>query len=311
MKNIVSIILFLVLITPNGLSQELRLVDSIVTSYPSSGQTVKKLSKRINSSFKSDLEKVRAIYTWIALNVSYDIKESGKYNYTNFDEEERLVKDIKQTKKLSKRVISKRKAVCEGYASLFHELCIATGLESEIVLGNAKTNISQIGNSNRYNHAWNIVQIDNSKYLFDVTWDAIYEFKPNVTYRYFMTNPRIFIKNHFPKSSINQLIDKPVSQTAYANWPLFHMTSSTEEFEISPIQGILSKKENVNFEIRTINDTHLTSAGYSIGKQFVNVTDLINQNGNSINFSVEKEKLTNSKLTIFMNNKSVASYKLK
>ncbi|MDO5714428.1 MAG: transglutaminase domain-containing protein [Tissierellia bacterium] len=57
--------------------------------------------------------------------------------------------------------------VCEAYAYLFYKMALATGLEAIVVRGIAQPDSESSG----FNHAWNMVKVDNIWYYIDLTWD--------------------------------------------------------------------------------------------------------------------------------------------
>lgn len=120
-----------------------------------------KLATTLTKPWKTELEKVRAIFMWINKNVSYDYVglENGNRTYE--------VKDV----------LAKRKGVCEGYANLFRYLCEKANIKCYKISGETP----------RGAHAWNTVRIDNKWYLLDATWGL----------NYFLMNPDIFIKEHY------------------------------------------------------------------------------------------------------------------
>ncbi len=153
-------------------SQDYQRVDEIVSKYPNRFSSPTKLAEEISADFNTDLDKVRAVFFWIADNVQYNLEERNKYNYEYGDKEEYLRKEKKYIDRLSKRVVSKGVAVCEGYSTLFTEVCTALGITSKTVSGASKTTFRDIGKRFHTDHAWNIVEIDKKPYLVDVTWGA-------------------------------------------------------------------------------------------------------------------------------------------
>ena len=53
-------------------SQKISEVDKIVAKYPKSFDSTEELAQKIDKDFKSDYDKARAIYSWIAFNIKYD-----------------------------------------------------------------------------------------------------------------------------------------------------------------------------------------------------------------------------------------------
>lgn len=80
-------------------------------------------------------------------------------------------------------------AVCDGYTEALHTLLQLAGIDSRIVVGEAKSQDGWVG------HAWLIVHIDNHYYHVDVTWadpdqgDLIY-------YDYFLASDLKFFEDH-------------------------------------------------------------------------------------------------------------------
>ena len=72
-KKIIFTILFSLFFLNLSLAQKYNAIDSIVLKYPDFGST-EKLAERIQKDFISEHDKARAIYSWIALNLNYDVK---------------------------------------------------------------------------------------------------------------------------------------------------------------------------------------------------------------------------------------------
>ncbi len=244
------ILFYLLFFVPLFLSsQDFKRVDSLIYTYPKSFSSPSGLAKLISKDFNTELNRVRAIYIWIANNVSYDPKESSKFGYEFGSREEFLKKEKKHNEKLSKRVISKGQAVCEGYATLFTELSKELNIKSKVVSGSSKTKVSDIGKRFYADHAWNVVEIDKKLYLVDATWSAgSYDdgFIKELNTFYFMTPPELFIKDHYPEYFEHALLDKKIEREVFLNSPLIH----NHEYELlSPQRGLIKKSDGkVNFK---------------------------------------------------------------
>lgn len=90
-------------------------------------------------------EKIEKIYNYVCKRVSYDYDTSG--NTGKFSAYNALVK---------------KKAVCQGYASLIYRMMRQAGVECRVIKGT----------SNGVAHSWNIVRIGQKYYNIDATWDA-------------------------------------------------------------------------------------------------------------------------------------------
>ncbi len=117
-----------------------------------------RLAMTLTRNVKSDTEKVRIIHDWIANNIKYDVKKWLSYSYAHVS---------------TKKILWKRKAICEGYSELFAEMCKAAGVNCVIVPGYDKDISVNVGDNFYFDeHAWNAVEVENGWKLVDVCWDA-------------------------------------------------------------------------------------------------------------------------------------------
>lgn len=162
---------------------------------------------------KTEIEKVRVLFTWIATHIKYDDKAYNSGEYPDYTAE---------------YVLSNRKAICEGYSNLFKALCNEAGIEAEKISGYAKGYGYKVGEKfTESNHAWNAVKIENKWRLFDVTWASGFgtnkngkmvsklEFDPF----WFDVHPKAFLFTHLPVESKWQLTGSPVSLDKYERLP--------------------------------------------------------------------------------------------
>jgi transglutaminase/protease-like cytokinesis protein 3 len=179
--------------------------------------TVDSLAKKIELSYQTDLEKARAIFSWIAQHIFYNtgVFNAGKgYHPVKFvldpDDTVSSKSAIEQT---AERVFKRRIAVCDGYAKLFKTLCDYAGVECEVILGYGKCYLEK-DTKFRTNHTWNAVKIDSNWYLLDVTWASGYvsfanEFVQHLDESYFLTPPQQFILDHYPEDLQWALLERP------------------------------------------------------------------------------------------------------
>jgi len=71
---VVLLIIILSFINTSAFSNNFEKTDRIVKNYPHSISNPNQLAKLINRDFEMPEDKARAIYTWIATNIVYDIK---------------------------------------------------------------------------------------------------------------------------------------------------------------------------------------------------------------------------------------------
>lgn len=181
----------------------------------------------ISSNFKTDLEKLRAIFIWIASNVQYDIDNMFAIDFYE-KEGDKIVK-----------VLKTKKGICGDYAALFKEISLKTGIHSLVVTGYTRQN----GFTDYIPHAWNAAMIDSSWFLFDATWGSGYvnggKFYKKINSNYFKAQPGVFIKSHMPFDYLWQFLKYPVSNQEFIegkflqnkNKSLFNFTDSIEVFK--------------------------------------------------------------------------------
>ena len=98
----------------------------------------------------SDKKKIDTIYSYITSNIKYD--------YDNLNREDYYLHYTAYA------ALVQKKAVCEGYAVLFYRLAETCGIDARVITGHATHNNEA--------HGWNIVNLGNSYYYLDSTWDA-------------------------------------------------------------------------------------------------------------------------------------------
>jgi len=165
------------------------------------------LANYLTSPFHTEIEKARAIFTWITDNIAYDSSSffAGRIQPSD-----------------PKITLNQRKATCGGYSALFYELAGLAGLEAVIIRGHSKGyGFDQMTDSFTSNHEWNAVKIDGYWKLLDTTWGAGAISHEDGTFIkrfedfFFLTNPQHLIHTHFPEDSSWQLLHPPVSLDHY------------------------------------------------------------------------------------------------
>ena len=246
---------FILIFIPIGLfSQQFDKVDSYVETFsPDKSLTLDKLTKKLTKPFSHDIEKVRAIYDWIANNIEYD--------YVNFRN-----KTVTSIQVQPESVYKDRKAVCAGYSNLFKSMLDLCNIESEVVSGYARNDIETIF-INESNHAWNSVKINNKWYLFDATW-ARDTLNNKVNYFYFQTDPKIFILNHYPTDYHWSLLRTKISLDDFMKFPvytnLFHELNFTEA--ISKKGYFKAQNDTVTINIKPRFECLLLTRLYDLDK---------------------------------------------
>ncbi|MCC6727272.1 MAG: hypothetical protein IT258_22395 [Saprospiraceae bacterium] len=141
-------------------SNPFKSIDSKARNCSSKSENnIDSLANYLASISNNDIEKARAIYIWLTDNIRYD-----DYAYNNNLES-----------KTAEEVLADRKAVCDGFSSLFLVLGEKMGLEIRKVAGYAK-GYGYVPNEqfNDTDHAWNIIKINGVWRIFDATWGQGY-----------------------------------------------------------------------------------------------------------------------------------------
>ena len=148
----IRLIISIVLLSVHSYLSALTLshIDSLSIQTPyESERSIDALVSYCEKSTWNDFQRVRFYFVWIATHVQYD---EGIYN--------------PQTPEY---VFTNKKALCSGYARLLAHFCEKSHIPARYVAGYGREPEDA---STIQNHAWNVIQVSNKWYLFDVTWAA-------------------------------------------------------------------------------------------------------------------------------------------
>ncbi len=317
MKAIILFNLFMFICT-TAFAQNYAQVDGKIKNYPDSFKSLDNLSLKINHDFNIPEEKVRAIYTWMALHITYDVKTYLKgtkpVKYTYRTNEEKLQKEKEIENKLAKQTLKTKKAVCHGYATLFKTLCEMSGIECVLITGMSKITRSDIGKEPiRTDHAWNAVKLNKQWKLIDVTWGAGYidgqkmQFVKQYTDVFFFTDPEKFFYNHFPNDKKWLLTQK--NGNDFAQLPLYFRTYINSNIEIvKPLKGIIKAPKGSSIELILRNSKN-NRVGYKFSKEKIAYGVEPEVKGNLYYYNIEVG--AGDYLTIYLDHNALVSYKIK
>lgn len=193
-------------------SSRLAEIDAYALQTPKAAEaTINGLATYLARPARDDFEKARAIFRWMAHNISYDAEGFFSKRYGD---------------QSAGGVLASRSAVCAGYSTLFQVLGRAAGLEVVIVEGWAKGygyDVQELDGD--MNHAWNAVKVAGAWYLLDATWGAGHltterQFEREFHPYYWLTPPDQFVGNHFPQDSRWQLLSMSVTKATFGSLPL-------------------------------------------------------------------------------------------
>lgn len=271
-------LLLIIVFSIRSYAGDFEKVDKYARSVRKTGN-YKELAVKLTYRFDNDKDKARAIYVWIADNIKYDWKKfqnnlngGGKYHIKGRTKAEILYKKKKINEKKINAVFNTGKGVCEDYALLFKAMCVEIGIKSKVVNGKIRLNPKNIGKFPAHsNHAWNVVNINGKWYPVDVTWGSGYV-RSGVFYkrfedRFFMTEPEIFILNHFPDDPEWQLLENPVSKREFANFAFVHSAFyKNKVVDFFPKTGFLKAKSKFAIVKMKFENTPPDVFIYSEGK---------------------------------------------
>ena len=208
MKQI-KFIFFFILITHTAFSQkkvvsEYTIIDKKALQLPDSlTKSTVGIASYITANFKTDKEKSRAIFIWVASNIRYDIDNMFAINFYE-----------KKEDKIAK-VLKTRKGICENYALLFTDICLKSGIKSVVIEGYTKQN----GKVDTIPHAWCAAILDGSWFLFDPTWGSGYvngnKFFKKINNEYYKVDPLSLIKSHIPFDYLWQFLNYPITNQEF------------------------------------------------------------------------------------------------
>ena len=149
---------------------DFKKADSIADYYKDASlRNLPVLTHNLTTSLETDVEKFRAIYTWISTNIANDyssyVKISTKRKRFAKDRQAFLDWNTSITPKVFKNLLEDRKTACTGYAYLVKEMANLAGFECNIIDGYGRTPTLLLEEDSAPNHSWNNIKINEKWYL--------------------------------------------------------------------------------------------------------------------------------------------------
>ncbi|KAL7936711.1 cohesin loading factor domain-containing protein [Trichoderma chlorosporum] len=178
---------------------------------PPPGTTVATLAQTyICRPYRSDLQRLRAIFTWVAEKITWEEDFEGDAD--------------------TERTIHAKRGCAEEYAFLVMEMCTAVGLHCEVVRGYLKApgDIPDLNVMPRPNHWWNAVIVDDEWRMIDACLAspsnpkrALYSSVSgsSADFWWFLTRPTEICWTHVPEHHDQQHIVPPVAYDTLLNLP--------------------------------------------------------------------------------------------
>ena len=314
MKKILTLLLFIftaISYTSNGQSTSLEnnSVDEYVKSLGAlNNLNVANIADTITRKFNNKKDKARAIFYWIANNISWDVK---------------AMKANDNKKKDPVLVIQFRKATPLGYSLLVQEMCSMANIRCLSVDGYIKNFPEDINNKpDEINHSWNVVQLGQSPeqwFYVDAAKASGYAdkkmsaFTKYFTSEYFFADKALFNLDHYPNNVAWQLGGGPKNIKEFYALPV--ISNAAYEYGLQkplPIAGYIKTKTKNAIAFRYIyNGKNLSSISLIIGdgKKEVKPEPMnFSATGKIISFNYQFKKEDVYPVKIMIDGKEFVSY---
>ena len=302
-------------------SQSYELVDKKVSLYPDFN-SIEALSYRIQNDFDTDSDRARAVFYWIANNISYDVVTSKlprQYITFRYRTDAELKKQKKEYhKRLAQDAFEKRITLCGGYSMLFVELCNLMGIDAKMIKGVTKVSPLDINQIKQIkDHAWNAVYLNGHWKLIDITWSAGYR-NPNTgkfllefNDLYYLPTAQTFLASHYPADMEWQLIDQPIDLVTFFERPLFYPDYFDSGYKITDLHvgNLKTHDKKVLIEFDSISGSEQLYYRFEEDARMKPLY-LKRQSDNTYVAQIKNRKLTSTSLTIYANKAPIIDFKI-
>lgn len=280
------------------------------------------LAHHLTFKLTTDVEKFRAIYTWVCINISGDSKQhntvSRKREEFKNDSLGYILWNDTYKKSAFNTLLKHKKTMCTGYAYLIKELCFIANIECEIIDGYARSFETNVEKLESINHSWNAVKLNNKWYLCDATWSSGYMINASLFVKayndgYFLTDPILFAKNHYPIKK-KWLLHKTLIHKMFVAEPIVY--GETFEKKIIPIDPkllntSLKRNEEINFSFKSLKPVFTKNIFLiqikGINQKPYKIYNLKNENG-IITFKYKFKRIGFYDVHLKIDNSIVATY---
>jgi transglutaminase/protease-like cytokinesis protein 3 len=298
---------FLLSAQTNG--RDFKAVDEYVKSLGSlQGMSMGTINNVVSKKFEDKIDRARAIYYWIANNITYDVKAARGNN---------------QAKNTPTEVLLSRRAVGTGFASLFQDMCSSADIRCLTVDGFVKNIIEDIDEKGtEINHSWAVVQLGLSPdtwYYVDPAWGSGYPdaemkvFTRSFTDAYFFTDKATFNLQHYPDNEAWKLGSAPKNKKDFYALPLVKVAAQELGLKrITPNDGILKVKtgKSVNFNFTIDGGENISKVALAVGeKKKLKLKDMnYSYSGGSLSFTYKFEEDGAYPVMIMVDGKEFVGY---
>ncbi|ULC58479.1 hypothetical protein MBM09_11165 [Flaviramulus sp. BrNp1-15] len=278
MKQFLQILFLLICFSVNAQKSDFRHInfkkaDSIANALKDHRlNNLPLLAHKLTNSLNTQVEKFRAIHTWVCSNIESDhsfgvktIRKRKKYknDAIAFSKWNAEVQDV-----FFKRLLKDKKTICSGYAYVIKELSNLADIECEIVDGYSRTVNTNVTKIDIPNHSWNAVHLSNKWYLVDATLaSGVFFINQNKFIKdyndgYFLAEPELFAKNHYPLDEKWLLLERKPDLNQFVKAPLVY--GKTYKYEVVPImpKNLITKvvlDDEVLFSLKISDESKIDS----------------------------------------------------
>ncbi|KAL5615543.1 hypothetical protein BROUX41_005587 [Berkeleyomyces rouxiae] len=245
-------------------TMNLNLVDKnsrFLANIPPSADSAQVATGYVCRPYRSDLQKLRAIFTWVSEKICWEETFEGVVD--------------------TRRTLESKRGCSEEYATLVTEMCQAAGIVCELVRGYLKTPGEGLdaGNLPRSNHWWNAVIVDGEWRMMDTCLAspsnphrAKYSSigSSSADFFWFLTAPSEICWTHIPEHHGHQHFCQPVAHDILFNLPTVcppFFRSGIEMVDYNSSVGRIQDMEMVQLKVNVPADVELAAevevSGYS------------------------------------------------
>lgn len=286
-------------------------VDATVIFYPAKFNNTQDLVNQIKTDFSEPQDQLRAAYTWVIHNIAYEPDEYFTYQFQYRILDERNTKLASTREDIIARTMNGKKAVCEGYALTLERILEELEINSYVVRGDVKRDVTDIGRPFKKNHMWLVAIVNQKPVIMDPTWGAgryVETFQKEPSYAFYDVAPTHFLKTHYPEVFDDAYVQRSVSKEAFSKWPLI-ISPKIELEHLGKKSGILKYKDlkkGINFSISTTPKDQLL---YAFDDGVKRELDSVKEEG-GISFFINCNRRTN-RLVLYDGSKPLVAYLVK
>lgn len=286
------------------------LIDAKMSAIPANASaSTEEIAKYIIANFKTENDKIRAVFFYTTSNLSYDVANMFTVN-SDETPQDRILKALKT-----------KKGICWDYALIYNEIANLVGVKSVVIQGYTKQN----GKVDTMAHAWCASKIGNKWYLFDPTWGSGYvnnnKYTPKINNIHYKVDPAKMINSHMPFDYLWQFMNYVITNQEFIigktqidkTKKIFDFESEITKYEALPkmdqyfesaqriekngiknqliSQAYTYAKSSWNYERETENNTKFNQIVSQYNAAIVELNDFIYYRNNKFKPAISDEEL--------------------